>query len=438
MRLRWWMLTFALAAVAQNGRADEPKYGEATAHDPHYDDRTLWPAWVEKADFAKEQWPKARLLVWAHAGKSMRGVDASDPANWLEDGRPARKGPDENTDVVFVPWADGKRTFVAGDKGCAVRHMTVEAGVGAHLKTVAVHGNQWIKRGGSFHQTHPGGARDTFMRNDTPEPNNVANKITLNKPPEKSIEWIGNWKIGDELDLFSGIFIVAPDSTFLPGDRSTQHIYPDAKLVLLSGSAFYKRSNQYWGHDVEVVGEILAGTADRPLTKDAVLGLSFKAKGKARGHVNRGPFISHMTNEGDKALILYKQGRIAVHSADPATARLVIQWRGFGEGRPNKEAEPPDVAAMPHGIDMILLGETRFDGVRFDHVLKGGVEMPDPSARAAWKNVSFGEGNFAPQDELFAKYTGSLDIRMKDTGVAAPLVRRLREAAEEGSEEDEP
>jgi len=408
--------------------ADSPNYAKAYAHAPYYADRTIWPAWVEKTDFVNQKWPKARVLFWAHAGAGGRQrLDLADPENWrLADGTPAKTGPDEHTDVVFP----AGRYHVGGKKGCNCRHMTVEAGVGAFLKTIRVYGNLWIKKGGNWHQIHPKGSQNTFMRNDSPEVISAANKIALNKPPTKSIEWIGDWKLGDELDVFSGRWVVSPGSTFMPGDRSRFHIYPKATLELMSGSRFHKRDNQYWAHDMEVQGTVLAGTPKRPLTKDATLGLCFKAKGNGRGRKEKGAISN--TQEGELGLLLYKEGRIAVHSVDPEKARLVIRWRGFGEKRPGKEHEHPDIAAMPHGIDMLLLGKTDFDGVEFRHVLPGGIRMPDPSVRRRWKHVTFGEGNFAEPDKLFARYTGPMDLEMRDTGVAKGLAKEAKQHDDAG------
>jgi hypothetical protein len=394
-----------------------PLYAKASAHAPHYADRTIWPAWVEKTDFAKETWPKARVLVWAHTSGRMR-LDLSDPANWLEGGRPAKRGPDEHTDVVFPSPPDGKRYNVGGKDGCSVRHMTVEAGCRGWLKTVRVYGNVWLKEGGTWHGVLPHGAKNTFMRNDNAAVNMAHNKIALNKPPDRSIEWMGDWSLGDELDLFSGIFIVAPDSTFLPGDRSTQHIYPRAKLVLTSGSAFYKRANQYHSDDMEIVGEVLAGTPDRPLTRDCTIGLSFKAKDK---------IANPRFKTSDRGLVLYKAGRLAVHSADPKTARLVFNCPRLPVSS-GGDLVPQEVRKMPHGIDFVLLGKVEFDGVEFQDVLAGGIHMPDPSVRRRWKHVTFGKGNFAPPDELFTRYTGPTNIKMRDTGVAGRLAKEARAA----------
>jgi hypothetical protein len=400
---------------AEQGWSKSPNYLKASAHDPMFNDRSLWPQWVEKSAFVKEEWPKARVLVWAHAGKTMRGkFDMTDPANWLEDGKPATRGPDKETDIVF-PTAE-KRYGVNDGKGCDCRHMTVESGVSAFLKSVSVHGNMWIKEGASWHSVNVRGNRDTFMRNDAATPNLAANKIAFNKTPDKSIEWIGNWKIGDELDLFSGRFIVAPDSIFMPGDRSTQHIYEKATLVLLSGSSFYKRGNQYWGNDMVIQGTILVGTPDRPLTQDATIGFSFKNKGVGD--------VSKFSSKGDLGLILYKEGTIAVHSSDPAQHKLIFNWhrQPASSGAPKGGKEPADVAALDHGIDMLLIGRTDFNGVEFRDILKGGIRLPDPDARKKWNNVSFGQGNFGEEGDLIVKYDGPTDLKWKPIGVAKDVI----------------
>lgn len=399
---------------------DSAAYAKATAHNPHYEDRTLWPTWVEKTDFYKQDWPKARVLVWAHTDKSTRGLDLTEAKHWRrENGEPAKRGPDEHTDIIFPRSPNGQRYQVSGHRtGCHARHMTVERDCRGWLKNVHVHGNVWLKKGGSWHGLLPHGPENTFMRNDSAKVDMAANKIAVNKPPQRSIEWIGKWNLGDELDLFSGRFIVAPDSTFMPGDRSRFHVYPKATLVLTSGSAFYKRGNQYWAHDMEVKGTVLAGTPDRPLTRDCTIALSFKAKDA----------IDHPKfKRSDLGLLLYRQGRIAVHSAAPKSARLVFRCndRPVSSGG---DLVPQRVRKMPHGIDMLLLGEADFDGVVFKDVLAGGIKMPDPAARKDWKHVTFAEGNFGPEEKLFARYEGPTDIEMRDTGIAKRLAKQAKQS----------
>jgi hypothetical protein len=407
-----FLLLLTLCLLARATSAAEP-----TAHDPQFDQKGLWPEWLDKTDFVKEEWPKARVLVWANPGVTVRGVDLANPANWLEDGKPATSAPDAETDVIF-PSGDKPYRLAGEGQSMTCRHLTIEPGMTSFIKTVTITGNMWVKKGGGFFEVWPKGAKSTFMRNDNDKPVHIANKIAFNRPPDKSIEWLGDWRLGDELDLFSGRFIVSPGSTFLPGDRSTQHIYPKAQLILLSGSSFMKRGAQYGFHDMEIEGKLLAGTPERPLEDDVTLAISFKPKGVGK---------PHNSSAKDRGLILYQEGVIAVHSAKPTEHKLIIKRNTLPtQSFAFKNGEPPEVAKMDHGIDLILLGTTDFNGVEFHDVLKGGIHMPDPSAQKQWKNVSFGK-NFAEAEELFTQYTGSLDIKMSNTGVAA---ERVPEAAE--------
>ena len=403
------------------GPADSPAYAEATAHDPKYDDRSLWPAWVEKTDFIKQEWSKARVLVWAKTEGRMRNLEMSDPEYWLEDGAPEKKGPDENTDIVVPsPPASARRGYmIHGEPACPARHVTVEPGVRVGVRMFSVYGNVWVKRGASFSHIRLGGGANTFMRSDDEKPNFAANKIAFNRPPDNSVEWIGCWLVNDELDLFSGRFIVAPDSTFLPGDRSSQRIYPKAELILLSGSTFEKRAVQFALHDVQVTGELLVGTAERPLTRDATLGLCAKLK---KTYLNAKP--SHI------GLVLYKEGRIAVHSTDPEQARLVIRrnTRPPASNRVPAELEKD----MAGGLEMLLLGETALNGVEFRDVLRGGIRMPDPNAAGQWESVKIAGGR--KLDDLLTKYEGDGGT-MDDRGIAGTLIRKMKKQEQEKAKE---
>ncbi len=381
---------------------DSPAYAKASAHDPHYADKNLWPNDVEKTDYYQVKWPPARLLVWAHPDKVTRGLDPSDAANWLENNKPASKGPDGKTDVLFPAGS-----VVGGVTGSAmiVRHITLEPGAKVSLRDADIEGNLWIKKGASFTRVKGvfgGRDKSNFCRCDNDQFQFINNMLIHSKQKDVSTEWIGKWKVGDEVNLFSGIMIIAPGSTFLPTDRRSQHVYPDAKLVLLSGSTFHLRGNLYGEPDIEIKGQLLAGTPKRPLTSDCTLGLSFKSKGHAKGLKQ---IKSSPSDPG--GLVLHKEGTFIVHSADPKTARLVFNWhRRPNESFPLKDGEPEEMAALPHGIEMVLLGEAQFNGVEFDDVIKGGIHMADPAMRSTWKNITFGSSNFGKPDELFAGMAG--------------------------------
>jgi hypothetical protein len=137
-------------------------------------------------------------------------------------------------------------------------------------------------------------------------------------------------------------------------------------------------------------------TAHDPQYDNCTLGLSFKSEGYRKG-----------ARSDDVGLLLFPGGVIAVTSADPTAARLVFRrHRRENETKPFEGGEPPEIAAMPHGITMLLLGETRFGGVLFEDVVKGGIAMLDPRARSQWKHVAFGPGNFGPAADLFAASAG--------------------------------
>jgi hypothetical protein len=308
---------------------------------------------------------------------------------------------------------------VVGTKGrpLAVRHLTVGKNARASLMPLTAHGNVWIRKGGSIIWLEGlSGGRHTFARNDNREGRaiRIANKLTVSKSKGSSAEIVGCFDTGDDLNLHSGTMIVGPHSTFMPGDRSIQGIYPDATLVLMSGARFHKRGNQYWNNDMVVAGRIMAGTPERPLTKDCFLGLSYKAKGRMKGADPR----RKPGKPDDYGLVVTPRGAIRVHSQDPGKARLVIGYHGrtvrVGWGRDAyTQPEPPAFQALPHKIDMVLLGSVTFNGVVFDDVLKGGVLLPDPAARSRWQNVFYGDNNDGKPDELFGRYRGETEFKLK-------------------------
>ena len=108
----------------------------------------------------------------------------------------------------------------------------------------------------------------------------------------------------------------------------------------ISNTSFHKRGNQPYETDLIVSGQLLAGTAERPLTKDCTLGLSFKTKGE-KGILTPEPIGAHANDFG---LVVNPSGTLSVHSADPAKARLVITWNGLSSRQFEKseEADPID------------------------------------------------------------------------------------------------
>lgn len=92
------LLAGALIAVAIAAVGDWPTTQAAerlaTAGNPQFDDKHLWPNLSGKECFLDRQWPKGRLYVWAypgetgnlHRGRRRSPRDPTDPKNWLVDG----------------------------------------------------------------------------------------------------------------------------------------------------------------------------------------------------------------------------------------------------------------------------------------------------------------------------------------------------------------
>ena len=364
--------------------------GGPSAHDPHFDNKTWWPEIPENVGkpaaqkfiraFEKQAWPKARLLVWAKPGTTGPGED---PANWLDGGKPAASPPDKDTDVL-LPAADTVYNTGPSRKEITfkARHVTIERNAHGGGYRYEIFGNIWVKEGGSISSGHAagvGGPTNIFFRNDNPPGkfDQVGQYMGVNKPGG-SAEFIGPFKTADEMGVSSGTMILAPDSSMGPGPNSWQVIGPEGKLILLSGAVFQTRNGQTKSpNDVVVQGLLQAGMPERPLTKDAVVGISFKDADDAVG------------------LRVEPKGDVKIFTTDPTKARLVFKWH---------ENTQQNAGATPHLVQMVFLRDLNLNGVVFDFVHKGGVRLANPANRQTWKNIFYGSHNEGKPDELFAAY----------------------------------
>jgi len=211
-----------LLAIVASSPAIAAQPTEATAHDPHYGDQSLWPADVEKTAYFKQTWPKAPLMVWARTDQGDAEMEPRDPANWLVDGNPASHAPNENTDVYFP---EGSIVKLREKTPVRVRHLTVGGGVRVP-KSLAIRpvGNVWIKEHGVVAEVSSfSGENDVFLRNDNRDFNTreaaLANKILFNKAKDASVEIIGVVKVHDEVSVMCGTLIVGPGAELVPGNR---------------------------------------------------------------------------------------------------------------------------------------------------------------------------------------------------------------------------
>ena len=389
-------------------------YPEATANDPQFENTELWAEELRKADFMKQVWPKTRVLVWA--GGTNKVSDGWEAKYWIEDGKPATVPFDENTDLVF-PDNEGGFTWVSLTAGrkyqpAAFRHLTLGKGCGV-IGHFSVGGNTWIKKGGNVQYLDSCvGKGNTFLRNDNDDIK-LVDHFHFNKAPGWSCEFIGRFSSDDNWQINSGLMILSTDSRIGTGNRTDTTINEDGALAILSGSYFSRRLNADWGFDLTVKGKFSAGLPDRPLIRDARLGLGYKSKGsfinKSGEPGNRTPspadFGMIVTETGSFNVFADAAGKarliVNCHKLEPDWGQLGIQWR-------NRELDPvagrAAAEAVPRLSDMILLGKADMSNVRFEDIAKGGIHMANPAMASQWNNVELGANNGGTLKELVAPY----------------------------------
>lgn len=183
----------------------------------------------------------------------------------------------------------------------------------------------------------------------------------------------------------------------------------------MSGAIVSKNSNQLHKQDMIVIGELLAGTAQRPLKRDCYIGISFKDHEAIFAGAQWQAVAQRV---GFCGFEVVSRGRIRVHSSDPQKARLVFQChRQDGAGDtgylPDPEQEPERwqvYKQIPRRINISIWknADVLFDGVVFEDVEKGGIMLQEMSMKDTWRNVSFGDNNGGPPEELFVRHEPSM------------------------------
>ena len=398
----------AAAAPAATQPAAAYEIKTPSAHNPCYDQPGLWPEGVKETAYYKQKWEPARVLVWAK-GKVLEKGPASTlyPAeNWLENGKPAKQDADENCDLVFPDQKElGWDKWLRINPTVSCHHLTV--GQGVSLDNLGkISGNLWSKGwahswGGAFV-----GKQNTFVRVGSKD--RILKMYAVNKDPSASVEIVDRLRLCDWLEVNSGQLIVGPGAVLEGGNRHQNIIAPRGTLALMSGATFKTFEFKRQAYDLDVYGKVLAGTPERPLTKDAFFSLS----GKAKEHGTPQGF--HTPN--DRSIRFNKTSSLIVHSADPTKARLVF------------------TAVNPKApkLDAQFGGSMTLDGVLFDHFDLGGIQMTDPEARKTWKNVFFGENNASKGDVMFAKIGVVMAKPGNDYGAA---LKQLEELSNQGKQE---
>ena len=393
-----------------------PGYATATAHDPHFSEAGLWGVDVKATLYAKQLWPKVRVLVWAKPGTGAK--DGWDAKYWLEDGKPAARGVDVDSDLVLpgagagyaVSLTDGRKY-----QPSAFRHLTIgsQACVVGHF---SVQGNIWIKAGGKvmFLDSAVGGGH-TFWRNDNLTNGwdvrglSLVDHFHFSKLAGSSAEFIGIYHSEDNWQFHSGLFIVAPGSEIGMGNRTPPKVEKDATVAIMSGGYLARRTNCDWADDLTIEGKLLAGLPERPLTSDARLGLGWKSKGVFLGSHGGG----RMPGPQDMGLVVAESGSVTVHTSNAAKARLVIdcsrrdddwgQIEIISRGHPlHGDPLVAKLKELPRRTDMEIRGSITWTGIHLDGMRAGGVHIattPDLTAKGA--GPTFGPANEGKPAGLF-------------------------------------
>jgi len=438
---------FALPASAMDVGAIT---AEPTADNPRFDNKDAWPMLVGDEYFTKQKWDTARVLIWGHPDMVQRRggpkIDPKDPANWIDaaTGRPADAIPDMDTDII-MPDADTPYTVAMGIQNFACRHLTIGRNANFSVESggnFSIFGNLWVRNEGmltSWRNTTFAGGGDTFLRQDWPadgklkkmhderlvapydpqakeeqnpwqddgrKSRSVATYLVHDKTPDKSTEVIGYVRITDEVGIKSGTFIVGRDSRFVTTGPATVSVANDAKVILMDGAQCSHGMNQFTCRDwvVSGGGEVSGGAPDRPLRRDAHMGIGYKNwmnLPTAQRERDKKPIPT--TAAGAKMYYGYGQysaiisGDLIGYPAPGSDARLIVCWQRISAGgagcwgRTDEAFKRVFPNILPK-IGIWISGTSKLENVRFDDLHRGGLVTASMETFEGWENISFGDG----------------------------------------------
>jgi len=454
-----------------------------TAGNPQFGDRTVWPDLHGDEYFQRQKWEKSRVLIWdvarsleKGAGKRNSKVDGSDPANWIDaaTGKAAASLPDMQTDIILpdsdVPYTASLRHPDVRSVFC--RHVTI--GRNAALDPLyarggfQIAGNLWIRPGGAIKTGMWTlmfiGDKHTFVRNDWPE-DGVLEKLHKERqitPYEKkdirkqpwwnnliatytrhaktdggSTEVVGFVAFADEVGIQSGTFIVGRDSRFITLGPSSIDVGKGATLALMDGSHCSHGMNQLmrdWR--VSAGGKLTGGTPDRPLKRDAFMGMGYgnwmnlpvpepeNQNKKKEPRLTPDGSVMQYGYGGYSTLV---QGDLIGCPAPGSSARLVVCWqrmRGGGAGAWGRkdEAFKEFFPTIEPKIQLWISPESKIENVRFDNLSRGGIVTDNIQTFEKWENVSFGSDCLSKDPkEIIRSYLEEAEkLKQRDPGAKIP------------------
>lgn len=354
------------------------------------------PAWKV------EKWDEGRQLVWANPGT---GGKFGEAANWKENGRTAKSAPDRNTDIL-LPKAS-EHYIVKGGRVNQVRHVLIEKNgelQGGHRNELEIWGNVDVKDGGDIHWISIRGDHDTYFHIENAVfPGNgrvyrhtskrlprekacnsqISHKFQIAKIGTKSVEFIGNVGVSDEVMLQHGKCIISGDFRFSGAtNKGAFEVYDGGILEIQSGGriAPFINTNRKCVYNINIYrnGVLQAGSPERPITEDAYVCLGFAENDKP----------------GRSGLYAALGSMIRVYSANPKKARMVFtsitSVDGFTDGQGRPVGRKSEKARGNKGVMLQLAGDVQLDGAHFDYIMEDGIGLFDEDMAKGWKNVTFG------------------------------------------------
>ncbi|MDF7826630.1 chitobiase/beta-hexosaminidase C-terminal domain-containing protein [Pontiellaceae bacterium B12227] len=350
-----------------------------------------------------EKWDEGRQLVWANPGE---GGEFGVAENWKENGKTAKTAPDRETDIL-LPKAS-KNYIVKGNRQNQVRHVVIEKNgelQGKHRNELEIWGNVDVKDGGDIHWISIRGDHDTYFNiEDAVFPgkgrvyrhtskrlpkekscnSQISHKFQIAKIGTKSVEFLGNVGVSDEVMLQHGKCIISGDFRFSGAtNKGAFEVYDGGILEIQGGGriAPFINTNAKGVYNINIYrnGVLQAGSPERPLTEDAFLCLGFAENDKP----------------GRSGLYAALGSFIRVYSANPKKARLVVtsitSVDDFTDGQGRKVGNPNEKAKDNKGVAMQLAGDVQLDGVHFDYIMEDGIGLFNKDVSKDWKNVTFGK-----------------------------------------------
>ena len=392
------------------------------------------PELADDEPFLKERWPQTRVLVWAKPGASGHAMSSG---SWTEyasttdyiakkEGRPAAKGPDENTDIILPDAPDGK-PYVAGysvesfrRKGgldhpqLVCRHVTIGKGAGLDGGSrtsrgrasfgrhpggdtaMAIYGNVTIKDGGYIYgpRYFLGDKHTFFHMGKSSEP--LDKSWTIRKTNSASLTLLGG-----QYDLAEGVAIESGRLVLHSKCQLRFGAGYDARIAIekLRSAGDFQRGRYVSVHK-DAALEMRAGSRIGRITEPENIVADLRIEGLLQigrpGDKKGSPAVIELgMAEGDGGF-LRQHGGLYI--------RRTAKVKNFGS-LAITSCKRDAGASANKGVSIFLERTVDLGDVIFDYLRPGGIAAVDvKTAKAAAAGATFGEHCGAKGDKLFSKF----------------------------------